>query len=275
MNINPKLRSVILPSGLRLLVTKEHLHASYYCCLETNEEKQCLAYGSQFAILSDLGVLGSWVARFSERLESEKQLAILTTCCSCGNGFQALSWACASLMSQRSPLCACETSDTNCARENNNFSVPLNSLPPERLQSAAQQWHIQLFSPLTVNVATSRQSAPNKTAAFITGNNVSPGSWSVVVYGVLICSHIHTQRRHTSKEGKFITKMNSVLFWKLWMTDLGAIFRSQFCHVFNIFVFGAFAAFFIRYGGECIKLLWREWGWNRDMLARFKPKLLV
>ncbi|KAL1261124.1 hypothetical protein QQF64_008951 [Cirrhinus molitorella] len=129
MNINPKLRSVILPSGLRLLVTKEHLHASHCCCLETNEEKQCLAYGSQFEILSDLGVLGYWVARFSERLESEKQLTILTTCCACGNGFQALSRAFAPLMSQRSPLCACETSDTNCARENNNFSVPLNSLP--------------------------------------------------------------------------------------------------------------------------------------------------
>lgn len=126
-NINPKLRSVILPSGLCLLLTNQHLDASHYCCLET-EEKQCPAYGSQFAILSNLGVLGSWVARFSEQLESEKQLTILTTCCSCGNGFQTLSWACASLMSQRSPLCACKTSDTNCARENNNFSVPLNSL---------------------------------------------------------------------------------------------------------------------------------------------------
>lgn len=146
----------------------------------------------------------------------------------------------------------------------------------ERLQSAAQQWHIQLFSPLTVNVATSRQSAPNQTTAFITGNNVSPGSWSVVVYVVLICSNVHAQRRHTSKEGKFITKMNNVLFWKLWVTDLGAIFSlSQFCQVFNLFVFGAFAAFFIRYGVEYIKLLWREWGWNRDTLVRFKPKLLV
>lgn len=89
----------------------------------------------------------------------------------------------------------------------------------ERLQSAAQQWHIQLFSPLTVNVVTSRQSAPNQTAAFITGNNVSPGSWSVVVYGVLICSHIHTQRRHTSKEGKFITKINffGSFGWQIWV----------------------------------------------------------
>lgn len=148
MNINPKLRSVILPSGLRLLVTNEHLHASHYCCLETNEEKQCLAYGSQFAILSDLGVLGSWVARFSERLESEKQLTILTTCCSCGNGFQALSRACASLMSQRSPLCACETSDTNCAWENNNFSVPLNSLPRRALaECRATMAHSIILSP--------------------------------------------------------------------------------------------------------------------------------
>lgn len=140
----------------------------------------------------------------------------------------------------------------------------------ERLQSAAQQWHIQLFSPLTVNVATSRQSAPNQTAAFITGNNVSPGSWSVVVYGVLICSHIHTQRRHTSKEGKFITKMNSVLFWKLWMTDLGAIFRSQFCHVFNIFVFGAFAAFFIRYGGECISIIVKRVGMESGHVSQIQ-----
>ncbi|RXN03586.1 roundabout -like protein [Labeo rohita] len=46
--------------GFRLLVTKEHLHASHCYCLEINEEKQCLAYGSQFKILSDLGVLVSW-----------------------------------------------------------------------------------------------------------------------------------------------------------------------------------------------------------------------
>ncbi len=221
MDINSKLRSVVLPSGLRLLVTKEHLHASHYCCLETNEEKQCLAYGSQFAILS---FLGSWVARFSERLESVKQLTILTTCCSCVNGFQALSRACASLMSQRSQLCACETSDTNCARENNNFSVPLNSLPRRALaESCATMAYSIILSPHCQcrNISTER---PNQTAAFITGNNVSPGSWSVVFYGVLICSHVHAQRRHTSKEGTFITKMNSVLFWKLWVTDLGAIF---------------------------------------------------
>lgn len=82
----------------------------------------------------------------------------------------------------------------------------------------------------------------------------------MVVYGGLICLYVHAHRRHTSKEGKFITKMNSVLFLKLWVTDLGAIFSSsQFCQVFNLFLFGAFAAFFIiRYGGDCrrdIKLL--------------------
>lgn len=159
MNLNPMLRSVILPSGPCLLVTKKHLHASHCCCLETNEEKQCLAYGSHFAILSDLGVLGSWVARFSERLESEKQLTILTTCRSCGNGFQALLRACASLTSPRSPLCACETSDTNCARENNNFSVPLNSLPRRTLaECSSTMAHSIILSPRCQcrNISTER-----------------------------------------------------------------------------------------------------------------------
>lgn len=78
----------------------------------------------------------------------------------------------------------------------------------------------------------------------------------MVVYGGLIhtgCT-VHAQRRHTSKEGKFITKINRVLFFFFFLSDLGAIFSlSQFCQVFNLFIFGAFATFFIRYSRKCSK----------------------
>lgn len=132
-NINPALGSVMFPSGLRLLATAENLHASRCRCLRSNEEKS-LAYGPRFATLlrvGSLGVLGGQifrVGRIREAINNSHNLLLVRN------------WILGSLArtgSPRSPLCACETSDTNCAQENNNFSVPLNALLTECLATMA------------------------------------------------------------------------------------------------------------------------------------------
>lgn len=146
--MNPKLRSVILPSGPRLVVTKVHLHCKSLLLPEDwvkAVSRLLIPIRDPFR-LGCLEVLGGQIfraTRIRQAINNSRNLLLVWKW-----NFQPLTWACASLMSQRSPLYACETSDTNCARENNNFSVPLNSLSHRVLAEChATMAHSIILSP--------------------------------------------------------------------------------------------------------------------------------